>query len=83
MRSLVDLKINVYDEDSDSYMPENIVDIVNRIFNLNLTEDFFYNIKDRDIVSQAMAHQWMELFEEMTMQQRDLYINQIRGEYER
>lgn len=33
----------------------------------------------KDIVSQAMAHQWMELFEEMTMQQRELYINQIRG----
>lgn len=83
MRSLVNLKINVYDEDSDSYMPENIVDIVNRIFNLNLTEDFFYNIKDRDIVSQDMAHQWMELFEEMIIQQRELYINQIRGVYER
>ena len=34
----------------------------------------------KDIVSQAMAHQWMELFEQMTMQQRELYINQIRGE---
>lgn len=37
-------------------------------------------VKDsyKDIVSQAMTHQWMELFENMTMQQRDLYINQIK-----
>ena len=36
----------------------------------------------KDIVSQAMAHQWMELFEEMTLQQRELYINKIKGVYE-
>lgn len=55
---------------------------------IEIVEDHGYQVletKDsyKDIVSQAMAHQWMELFEEMTMQQRDLYINQIRGEYER
>ena len=54
---------------------------------IEIVEDHGYQVletKDsyKDIVSQAMAHQWMELFEEMTMQQRDLYINQIRGEYE-
>ena len=54
---------------------------------IEIVEDRGYQVletKDsyKDIVSQAMAHQWMELFEEMTMQQRDLYINQIRGEYE-
>ena len=51
---------------------------------IEIVEDNGYQVletKDsyKDIVSQAMAHQWMELFEEMTMQQRDLYINQIRG----
>ena len=55
---------------------------------IEIVEDHGYQVlevKDsyRDIVSQAMAHQWMELFENMTMQQRDLYINQVRGEYER
>ena len=55
---------------------------------IEIVEDHGYQVletKDnyRDIVSQAMAQEWMELFEEMTMQQRDLYINQIRGEYER
>lgn len=55
---------------------------------IEIVEDHGYQVletKDsyKDIVSQAMAHQWMELFEEMTMQQRDLYINQIRGDYER
>ena len=54
---------------------------------IEIVEDHGYQVletKDsyKDIVSQAMAHQWMKLFEEMTMQQRDLYINQIRGEYE-
>ena len=54
---------------------------------IEIVEDHGYQVletKDsyKDIVSQAMAHQWMELFEEMTMQQRDLYINQIRGKYE-
>ena len=52
---------------------------------IEIVEDHGYQVletKDsyKDIVSQAMAHQWMELFEEMTMQQRELYINQIRGE---
>ena len=51
---------------------------------IEIVEDHGYQVletKDsyKDIVSQSMAHQWMELFEEMTMQQRDLYINQIRG----
>ena len=51
---------------------------------IEIVEDHGYQVlevKDsyKDIVSQAMAHQWMELFEEMTMQQRELYINQIRG----
>ena len=55
---------------------------------IEIVEDHGYQVletKDsyKDIVSQAMAHQWMELFEEMTMQQRELYINQIRGVYER
>ena len=54
---------------------------------IEIVEDHGYQVletKDsyKDIVSQAMAHQWMELFEEMTMQQRELYINQIRGVYE-
>lgn len=54
---------------------------------IEIVEDHGYQVlevKDsyRDIVSQAMAHQWMELFDNMTMQKRDLYINQIRGEYE-
>ena len=54
---------------------------------IEIVEDHGYQVletKDsyKDIVSQAMAQEWMELFEEMTMQQRDLYINQIRGEYE-
>ena len=54
---------------------------------IEIVEDHGYQVlevKDsyKDIVSQAMAHQWMELFEEMTMQQRELYINQIRGTYE-
>ena len=54
---------------------------------IEIVEDHGYQVletKDsyKDIVSQAMAHQWMELFEEMTMQQRDLYINQIKGVYE-
>lgn len=52
---------------------------------IEIVEDHGYQVletKDsyKDIVSQAMAHQWMELFEQMTMQQRELYINQIRGE---
>ena len=52
---------------------------------IEIVEDHGYQVletKDsyKDIVSQAMAHQWMELFEEMTLQQRELYINQIRGE---
>ena len=51
---------------------------------IEIVEDHGYQVletKDsyKDIVSQSMAHQWMELFEEMTMQQRELYINQIRG----
>lgn len=51
---------------------------------IEIVEDHGYQVlevKDsyKDIVSQAMAHQWMELFENMTMQQRELYINQIRG----
>ena len=55
---------------------------------IEIVEDHGYQVletKDsyKDIVSKAMAHQWMELFEEMTMQQKDLHINQIRGEYER
>lgn len=33
---------------------------------------------DRDIVSDSQFQEWSELFEEMTMQQRDLYINQIK-----
>ena len=50
---------------------------------IEIVEDHGYQVlevKDSygDIVSQAMAHQWMELFENMTMQQRDLYINQIK-----
>ena len=54
---------------------------------IEIVEDHGYQVletKDsyKDIVSQAMAQEWMELFEEMTMQQRDLYINQIRGGYE-
>ena len=54
---------------------------------IEIVEDNGYQVletKDsyRDIVSQAMAQEWMELFEDMTMQQRELYINQIRGEYE-
>ena len=54
---------------------------------IEIVEDHGYQVletKDsyKDIVAQAMAQEWMELFEEMTMQQRDLYINQIRGEYE-
>ena len=54
---------------------------------IEIVEDHGYQVletKDsyKDIVSQAMAHQWMELFEEMTMQQRDLYINKIKGVYE-
>ena len=52
---------------------------------IEIVEDHGYQVletKDsyKDIVSQAMAHQWMELFEEMTLQQRELYINKIRGE---
>ena len=52
---------------------------------IEIVEDHGYQVletKDsyKDIVSQAMAQEWMELFENMTMQQRDLYINQIRGE---
>ena len=55
---------------------------------IEIVEDHGYQVLEvknsyKDIVSQAMAHQWMELFEEMTMQQRELYINQIRGVYER
>ena len=51
---------------------------------IEIVEDHGYQVletKDsyKDIVSQDMAHQWMELFENMTMQQRDLYINKIRG----
>ena len=51
---------------------------------IEIVEDNGYQVletKDsyKDIVSQSMAQEWMELFEEMTMQQRDLYINQIRG----
>ncbi len=51
---------------------------------IEIVEDHGYSVleaKDcyKDIVSQVMAKEWMELFEEMTMQQRDLYINQIRG----
>ena len=54
---------------------------------IEIVEDHGYQVLEtknsyKDIVSQAMAHQWMELFEEMTMQQRELYINQIRGVYE-
>ena len=54
---------------------------------IEIVEDHGYQVLEvknsyKDIVSQAMAHQWMELFEDMTMQQRDLYINQIRGTYE-
>lgn len=54
---------------------------------IEIVEDHGYQVLEvknsyKDIVSQAMAHQWMELFEEMTMQQRELYINQIRGTYE-
>ena len=54
---------------------------------IEIVEDHGYQVletKDsyKDIVSQAMAKEWLELFENMTMQQRDLYINQIRGEYE-
>ena len=54
---------------------------------IEIVEDNGYQVletKDsyKDIVSQSMAQEWMELFEEMTMQQRDLYINQIRGVYE-
>ena len=52
---------------------------------IEIVEDHGYQVletKDsyKDIVSQAMAHQWMELFEEMTLQQRELYINKILGE---
>ena len=55
---------------------------------IEIVEDHGYSVlevKDcyKDIVSQAMAKEWLELFESMTMQQRELYINQIRGEYER
>ena len=51
---------------------------------IEIVEDHGYQVletKDsyKDIVSQAMAQEWMELFENMTMQQRDLYTNQIRG----
>ena len=51
---------------------------------IEIVEDHGYQVletKDsyKDIVSQAMAHQWMELFEEMTLQQRELYINKILG----
>ena len=54
---------------------------------IEIVEDHGYQVletKDsyKDIVSQAMAHQWMELFEEMTLQQRELYINKIKGVYE-
>lgn len=55
---------------------------------IEIVEDHGYSVlevKDcyKDIVSQVMAKEWLELFESMTMQQRELYINQIRGEYER
>lgn len=51
---------------------------------IEIVEDHGYSVleaKDcyKDIVSQAMAKEWLELFESMTMQQRELYINQIRG----
>lgn len=52
---------------------------------IEIVEDHGYSVleaKDcyKDIVSQAMAKEWLELFESMTIQQRELYINQIRGE---
>ena len=51
---------------------------------IEIVEDHGYSVlevKDcyKDIVSQVMAKEWLELFESMTMQQRELYINQIRG----
>ena len=54
---------------------------------IEIVEDHGYSVleaKDcyKDIVSQVMAKEWLELFESMTMQQRELYINQIRGIYE-
>ena len=77
-------------EESDSQIKNRADRILDKIHekHIEIVEDHGYQVletKDsyKDIVSQAMAHQWMELFENMTMQQRDLYINQIRGEYER
>ena len=51
---------------------------------IEIVEDHGYSVSEakdcyKDIVSQVMAKEWLELFEEMTMQQRELYINQIRG----
>ena len=61
--------------DLEEYSDDELLDECDRR-DLKLEVDTDY----RDIVSQAMAQEWMELFENMTMQQRDLYINQIRGE---
>ena len=54
---------------------------------IEIVEDHGYSVLEakgcyKDIVSQSMAKEWLELFESMTMQQRELYINQIRGIYE-
>jgi hypothetical protein len=72
MKSLI---INVYDEDSDTYCRENLVDLVNRAFNLHLTEDFFFNIKKMDVGTQSQIDELVSNFISADFNTRKFILN--------
>lgn len=77
--ALKDLKFDFLEEVTDTEMIE------------ALEEDGWYvsldnsytNNNNNNIVEESQFNEWTELFNQLTIQQRELYINQIRGVYER
>lgn len=74
--ALKDLNFDFLEEVTDTEMIE------------ALEEDGWYVSLDNgytnsNIVEESQFSEWTELFNQLTIQQRELYINQIRGVYER
>lgn len=64
----------------------NWIDQVDEDEMINYLEKNGYMVDEliyQNIVEESQFSEWNELFNQLTMQQRDLYINQIRGVYER
>ena len=75
IKALDDLKYNWIDKVDEEEM-------------ISALEDCGYTIDSdnylpQNIVEESQFEEWAELFNQLTIQQRELYINQIRGVYER